>query len=273
MKFLILTAASIICTAASYPLMKALVWLNGLMRPNFRGEEIPSGFGYLLVLSAFPVYFLAMTYWPIAWRETWSFAVGVLVFGTLGLLDDIYGSRSTGGFRGHFTQLARGKVTTGAVKALGGGITALLLGSIAAGFDPFITLLNGLVIALTANLLNLLDLRPGRAVSCYWLLLLALVLSRWNGSWNWWLLLPVLPAAVWLTYMDRRAKVMLGDAGSNVLGAVLGLAFAWNLSVVPKLAILAALIGIHAYSETYSISRLIDSHPVLRRIDCKLGER
>lgn len=270
---LILTAVSIVSTIAMVPLTRLLVRRMHLIRPNFRGEQIPAGFGFLLALSSIPGYVLASLLWEDAVSRTGSFLLGVIVFGVVGLVDDAYGSRSTGGFKGHFTQLARGRVTTGAVKALGGGITALLLGGIAAGFDPFITLLNGLVIALTANLLNLLDLRPGRAVSCYWLLLLALVLSRLGHQWAWWEIVPILPAAIWLTGLDRRAKVMLGDAGSNVLGVVLGLAFVWNVGTIPKLAALIVLIGIHAYSEKYSISRLIDSHPVLRRIDCKLGER
>ena len=275
MKLLILVAASIACTILATPLMKSLVRLNSLMRPNFRGDEIPAGFGYLLVLSSFPVYFLALTCWPVSFQQTWTFLLGVQVFGALGLLDDIYGSRTTGGFKGHFTQLARGKITTGAIKAIGGGLTALYLGLVAADFDPIIGILNGLVIALAANLLNLLDLRPGRAVSCYWLLLLALILSKLGKpwAWAWWTIIPVIPTAIWLTYLDRRAKVMLGDAGSNALGVVLGLAFAWNLGTAAKLVVLAILVGVHLYSEKYSISRLIDSHPVLRRIDHRLGER
>ncbi len=273
MKLAILIAVSIACTVAATPLMQSLVRLYNLVRPNFRGESIPSGFGYLLVLSAFPAYFVALACWPVSWKQTWSFIVGVLVFGTLGLLDDIYGSRAAGGFKGHFTQLARGRVTTGAVKALGGGLAALVLGGLAAGFDPAVTLLNGLVIALAANLLNLLDLRPGRAVFCYWVLLLVFALSMLGRRWAWWEIVPLLPAAIWLTGLDRRARVMLGDAGSNVLGAALGLLFAWSLGAAPKLGVLAVLIGIHLYSEKYSISRLIEDHPVLRRIDCKLGER
>lgn len=273
MKLVILIVLGSACTILATPVMKWQVRLHNLVRPNFRGQEIPVGFGYLLVLSSFPVYFLALTYWPASWKETWSFVVGVFVFGTLGLLDDLYGSRSTGGFRGHFAQLVRGRVTTGAVKALGGGLAALALGGLAGGFDPAVTLLNGLIIALTANLLNLLDLRPGRAVSCYWILFLAFALSRWGSLWSWWTVVPILPAAAWLTSLDRRAKVMLGDAGSNVLGAVLGLLFAWNLGTMPKLAALVVLVGIHLYSEKFSISRLIDNHPVLRRIDYKLGER
>ncbi len=273
MKLLILTAVSVICTVAAVPLMYWLTRRGNLVRPNFRGEEIPVGFGYLLVLSSLPAYFVAVWIWPQTSKEIMSFVFAIAVFGTLGLADDICGSRSTGGFRGHFSQLLKGKVTTGAIKAIVGGAVALLIGSLIADSDARIGILNGLVIALTANLLNLLDLRPGRAVSCYWLFLLAFALSRWDGSWSWWTVLPVLPAAVWLTGLDRRAKIMLGDAGSNVLGVVLGLAFAWNLGIASKLAVLAVLAGIHLYSEKYSISRLIDNNPVLRRIDCRLGER
>ena len=251
--------------------MRALVRIWRLERKNFKGSLIPGGFGFMLVPAAIPVYAGILFLSPNS--HAWLFITAVVGFGTLGLIDDIFGTREAGGFGGHFGLLKKGKVSTGLLKAVLGGIMSLVLGGIIANFRPAETFLNGIVISLSANLLNLLDLRPGRAVSCFWVGLLATVAVKGGSPSLRHDLIPIIVPAVWLTMLDRSAKVMLGDAGSNLLGAVLGLTIVYSSSLPVKLVLVASMIGVHIFAERYSISKLIESNRILRRVDRLLGER
>lgn len=263
---------AVVITIPGIAAMRRLTKLWALERPNFQGKLIPVGFGFMLVITALPIYFVQMALGE-RMREPLLFASVVAGFGGLGLVDDVYGSRAAGGFRGHLGELRRGRVTTGLLKMVGGGLLALTVGGVTSSFDPVQTVLNGLLISLSANTLNLLDLRPGRAVCCFWACAAALILGKLGRLSVWSSLLPVMIPAIWLTTQDRRARVMLGDAGSNALGAVLGTAFALELSSVAKVCVLVCMVGIHAYAEKYSISSLIERNRVLRSIDRWLGER
>lgn len=264
--------ACAVLTALGLPLMRSLAKVWKLERKNFRGDAIPAGFGFLLVIVAVPMY-LVMFFMLGIKGATGVFLAAVIGFSGVGLIDDIYGSRDAGGFGGHLGLLRHGKVSTGLIKAVVGGLLAMALAKVAGSHQPIIWLLNGLVIALSANLLNLLDLRPGRAVSCFWACILMLVAVKHGMLLIWSELIPILIPAVALTVLDRSARVMLGDAGSNALGAVVGLALVYSLGLPEKLIVLVLLIGVHAYSEKYSISGLIERNRVLRSLDRLLGER
>ena len=272
MKTLVLVIACIALTSAAVPVMWALVRAWKLERTNFQGKRIPTGFGFLLVPAAAPIY-AAILFLPALNGVVGSFLAALLGFGTIGLLDDVCGTREAGGFRGHLRLLRRGKVSTGLVKAVVGGGLGLGLGAVAARFDPATSLVNGLVIGLAANTLNLLDLRPGRAVSCFWIGVLALAAARLGRLAVWWGLIPILIPAALLTVLDRSARVMLGDAGSNALGAILGLALVYEVGLPARIALILLMIAVHLYAEKYSISELIEGNRILRRVDRILGAR
>ncbi|HEX3514918.1 MAG TPA: hypothetical protein VHT26_13045, partial [Trebonia sp.] len=87
---------------------------------------------------------------------------GAAAFGTY---DDLAGSGKRRGLRGHLGALAHGEVTTGAVKLLGIGATGLGSALFLDGQrKPADVVINTGIIAGSANLLNLFDLRPGRAI-------------------------------------------------------------------------------------------------------------
>ena len=87
-------------------------------------------------------------------------AAGAAAFGGY---DDIAGSGDRRGFRGHLGALAHGEVTTGAVKLGGIGVTGVAAAALTGG--PAVDVaINSALIAGSANLLNLFDLRPGRAL-------------------------------------------------------------------------------------------------------------
>ena len=119
------------------------------------------------------------------------------------------------------------------------------------------------LVALSANFLNLLDLRPGRAAKAFLLLGLPLNLTGADsGS------LKMLSWAVagYLPW-DLRRKAMMGDTGSNTLGAALGWQAARGLPLIPKAVLTALLIGLNLLSEKVSFSTLIERSRFLHFLD------
>ena len=176
--------------------------------------------------------------------------------GAVGAYDDASGARHphAKGFRGHAAALRSGQLTGGAVKVAGIGGAGLLATRLLGPARPRDLLVGGAVVAGSANLVNLLDLRPGRALKAGGLAALAL---RQPG--------PAAAAAALLPD-DLHERTMLGDAGANALGAVLGLAL---LRRHPhrRRAALAVLVALTGASEVVSYSRVIDAVPPLRWVD------
>ncbi|MBB6348514.1 hypothetical protein ACWGH8_21345 [Nonomuraea muscovyensis] len=193
--------------------------------------------------------------------------------GALGAYDDLYGTTSSKGFKGHLSALARGEVTSGAVKILGIGATGL--GAAALVSDgPADTLVNGAAIAGAANLANLFDLRPGRAVKVGLLTggpLLAAALLR-DRPVAAALAAAPLGAAAALLPEDLGERAMLGDAGANALGALLGLAAVTRLGRPGRLALLGTVAALTAASEKVSFTKVIAGNRVLNHLDM-LGRR
>jgi UDP-GlcNAc:undecaprenyl-phosphate GlcNAc-1-phosphate transferase len=250
-----------------------------LERPNFQGRKIPVGFGFILTIVTVLICLLSTV---LALKSgdsdalsqaVLAFPVTVLIFGVIGLIDDIYGTREAGGFLGHIGLLRQGKLSTGFMKAVIGGIIALGTGTVMAGYDITGSLVNALLIALSANLLNLLDLRPGRAVSCFWVWMIALAAFAKPSDATWFAFAALFVPALWLTVQDRSARIMLGDAGSNVLGAMLGMFTACSVGITGRIVIVVLLICIHLYTEKYSISKFIEKNRILRKVDRMLGVR
>lgn len=176
--------------------------------------------------------------------------------GAVGAYDDASGARHphAKGFRGHVAALRTGQVTGGAVKVAGIGASGLLATRLLGRHSAADLLVGAAVVAGSANLINLLDLRPGRALKAGTAAALALGQPGPAG------------AAAVLLPDDLHERTMLGDAGANALGAVLGLAL---LQRHPhrRRAALAALVGLTAASEVVSYSRVIDAVPPLRWVD------
>jgi hypothetical protein len=197
--------------------------------------------------------------------------------GAFGSYDDLAGSGSSRGFRGHLTALARGELTTGAVKIAGIGATGLAAALVAGRQDAARSgragasadlIINAGLIAGGANLLNLFDLRPGRAAKVAVVAGGLLSLTRRGRS----VTAAPLAAAAALLDEDLGERSMLGDAGANALGAMLGTAAATSLSRPARLAALALVTGLTAASEVVSFTRVIERTGPLRRLDM-LGRR
>jgi Glycosyl transferase family 2 len=160
----------------------------------------------------------------------------------IGFADDVW-SGPERGFKGH---LGAGH-TTGVLKLVGIPLVGLLATRKLSG---------ALLVGLVANFLNQLDTKPGRALKAY--LVGALVVGAPLGN------------AVLLLPYDLREKVMLGDAGSNALGAMLGLSSVSRLTGRSRWLAIGALAGLTLLGERRSLGELIERTPGLRTID-RLG--
>src|ERR1700761_326012 len=192
--------------------------------------------------------------------------------GALGGYDDIAGSGDKRGFRGHLGALAHGEITTGAVKLGGIGATGVAAAVLTGG--PAVDVaVNAALVAGAANLLNLFDLRPGRAIKVALAAGLPMGLTQLSrgGARPCAVAVPIGAAAALLPE-DLGERAMLGDAGANALGAMLGTAAAGTLSRRSRVAMLAGITALTAASEVVSFTKVIQRTPPLHWLDM-LGRR
>jgi len=206
-------------------------------------------------------------------RATAATAVAVVGAGVFGLVDDLRedSATRTKGLRGHLGALAHGRLTTGGLKVLGIGASALLATALAppaggAPSRPVVraadTLASSALVAGTANLFNLLDLRPGRALKAASLVAVPLVGTAGGPA-----ACAVLGAASTAIEGDLAETDMLGDCGANALGAALGTALVLGAPRPVRLAALGVVVGLTLVSERVSFTRVIERTPVLREVD------
>jgi UDP-GlcNAc:undecaprenyl-phosphate GlcNAc-1-phosphate transferase len=246
-----------------------------LYRENFRGDSIPTAYGLAILLWSAPVLIGLCIALPGQAKETLACLCLACGMGMLGFLDDYRGDRSIKGLRGHLRAFFRGQITTGLVKAAGGLLLSLLVCRLILGYSPGQTLLSGLLIALSANALNLLDLRPGRACAVFFAGALALVVSQAGEQKTASLLLLVFVLPALFVYAkDRRGMAMLGDTGSNLLGSALGLCLVLATPcVIAQGCLLIGLLMLHLLAERRSLTQIIERSPLLRRLDSWTGVR
>ena len=184
---------------------------------NFRGARVP------------------LVGWMFALRRN----APVAAVAAVGLADDLW-SGPERGFREHL----RAGRTTGVLKLVGIPLVGLLATRKLSG---------ALLVGLSANVLNQLDTRPGRALKAY--LLAAIPLRA-----------PLRTAVLILPY-DLREMGMLGDAGSNALGSLLGLSSVSRLTERGRWVAIGALAGLTILGERQSLGTLIENTPGLRELD------
>lgn len=247
------------------------IWQEaGFLRPNFRGEQIPLGAGIFLPLIWLILLPLLVWLKPGQLSQGLQLLLALTVLTLLGLLDDVLGSRRVSGLKGHLGSLLRGELTTGGLKAVLGGWLGLLLAWFhyrpTTGLEWMQTLLAGVMVALSINAINLLDLRPGRAGKGFLLFgSLLVLLSGLKPAAGYWLV----TAGMLLAYLpyDLKARCMLGDTGANPLGGVLGLTALWVLPTWGEWIWLVFLLAFHVLTERYSLTRIIANTPWLDYID------
>jgi hypothetical protein len=178
---------------------------------------------------------LPLVGWAVGVRRD----AAVAAVAALGLADDVWSGEERG-IRAHLAA----RRTTGVLKLAGIPIVGIVATRSLSG---------GLLVAGCANLMNQLDTKPGRALKAYLGAALAL------GA-------PLRLAVLLLPY-DLRERVMLGDAGSNALGAMLGLKSVDRLHGWGRWMGVAAVAGVNLLGERRSLGSLIERTPVLRDVD------
>ena len=204
--------------------------------------------------------------------------------GAVGCYDDLAGRGDRHGFSGHLGALANGQVTTGAVKIAGIGLAGLAAALLLDGRDGRCAIsgqassaprrmadlaVNGALVAGAANLVNLFDLRPGRAIKVCVVASVALGLAGPQARAA---VAAPAGAATALLPEDLGERSMLGDTGANALGAMLGVTAAASLPRSAKIAVLCAVAGLTGASEKVSFSKVIARTPALNWLDM-LGRR
>jgi UDP-GlcNAc:undecaprenyl-phosphate/decaprenyl-phosphate GlcNAc-1-phosphate transferase len=264
-----LIVSALVAAVAAPALLRAL-GESRLALQNYRGVTLPFPAGTVVVAAA------ALAAGPVALvqelgiaddvlrPELRAVAVYALGVAALGLLDDALGGAPRG-WRGHGAAALRGSISTGAVKAGGSlGLALYALSDLGYGHGEYL-LATGVLVLFT-NLFNLLDLRPGRSFKAFALLGAGLTVGTWDVDPLWALGLFAGPVLVVGLY-DLRERAMLGDTGSNLIGALAGLWVVLSLGTTGQAIALAVALAITIYGEFRSISSLVERAPLLRQLD------
>lgn len=267
-------AFSFAVALAVVPAGREALLAAGMERPNFRGRPIACPIGVAVVASALVALaplapFDALVDEGLLHPELERWITYIIGVAFLGLLDDVVGrgaaDDSPRGWRGHAEAVVSGRMSTGAIKALGAlALAAFVLSR--RGEEGWQYAADIALLLLATNVMNLLDTGPGRSEKAFALLAAGLTAGAWTlGPLE--LLGPfVAPAAVAGAY-TLRERAMLGDTGSNVLGALAGIWLLTALGDGGRLVALGAVALVTVYGEFRSIGALIERVPPLSALD------
>lgn len=291
-----------VCAGLGYVLRRKRIKASQWERTNFHGVTVSLRGGVAMAGAS-----VASAAVASAFSDQPRAALGGLVAslggGLAGYIDDVDqgahdGGKVAKGLKGHLGALAHGQVTTGVIKIAGIGASALaasaLVGSKATSMGGKVAdlALNTVLIAGAANLANLLDLRPGRALKAT--VLVAAPLSYFScadaktpasGASGAASATPAAPAsasgasaqrllasglnaaAITALVEDLQETTMLGDTGANAAGALLGTSLAANDSWKLRLGTALGVVGLILASEKVSFSKVIAANPALNWLD------
>lgn len=304
-----------VCAGLGYVLRRKRIKASQWERTNFHGVTVSLRGGVAMAGAAVASAAVASVLSDQP-RAALGGVVASLGGGLAGYIDDVDqgahdGGKVAKGLKGHLGALAHGQVTTGVIKIAGIGASALaasaLVGSKATSVSGKAAdlVLNTVLIAGTANLANLLDLRPGRALKATVLVATPLsyfscaaaktpasgasvtsatasVASGASGAAS---ATPAAPAsaspasaqrllasglnaaAITALVEDLQETTMLGDTGANAAGALLGTSLAANDSWKLRLGTTLGVVGLILASEKVSFSKVIAANPALNWLD------
>lgn len=304
-----------VCAGLGYVLRRKRIKASQWERTNFHGVTVSLRGGVAMAGAAVASAAVASALSDQP-RAALGGVVASLGGGLAGYIDDVDqgahdGGKVAKGLKGHLGALAHGQVTTGVIKIAGIGASALaasaLVGSKATSVGGKVADLavNTVLIAGAANLANLLDLRPGRALKATVLVAAPLsyfscaaaktpasgasvtsatasVTSGASGAPS---ATPAAPAsasgasaqrllasglnaaAITALVEDLQETTMLGDTGANAAGALLGTSLAANDSWKLRLGTALGVVGLILASEKVSFSKVIAANPALNWLD------
>jgi len=262
---IILILSSVVIAYLFYKFIetRALVFLRqkNITQYNYAGRQVLNCGGLIILIPCL----IALL--PLSILNLNNFFVFITIMLSLtfcGLLDDLLGDSSFKGLIKHISALMHGRISTGIIKAFIGCLMGFLL-ALTRQKKLIPLLMDTILFALTVNLINLLDLRPGRAIKGF-VLFLALtgILTRFTEIH---FIIPVLTVLALYINGEMKEVYMLGDAGANLLGGILGYYWTSILSTTFKGLTLLLLIFLHIFTEFFSLSKVIERNPLLKKID------
>jgi UDP-GlcNAc:undecaprenyl-phosphate GlcNAc-1-phosphate transferase len=279
-RYVLILVVSYVLTSLLFPYFYRFMVEGGLVKPNYRGERIPAVAGLIFVVllpltTALGLIFAVKSFTTV---NAVLFLWVVMGMGLIGFIDDVVGNNDYKGFRGHLKALVKEhRLTTGGFKACFGAIIALVFSIASANLIGSKTMLwtvisSFLLVTLAANTINLFDLRPGRAGKVYILGFVVILMFTQNFEVYTGLFIPILAIMFFYLPYDLKGRVMMGDVGSNLLGASLGMMMVWMFSDLGKIVAIAVLVVLHLAAEKVSFTKLIDHHRFLSSLD-DLGRR
>ena len=273
MRILLAGVAGFVAARLLWLLLAPVLAHPAFHRLNYRHRVVSTAAGIVLGLAAVigEAVRLAAGAGGIGDRSTTgprlAVVIGVVGFAFLGLIDDIAAAGGARGLRGHLGALVEeGRLTTGGLKlTVGGAVAAVAVAPFPhRSFMPF--LIDAALVAAAANLANLFDRAPGRAIKvgggAFVLVALATGLPR--------ALVPsavVIGAAAGLLLDDLHERLMLGDTGANALGAAIGIGMVAATSQTARTVALVIALLLTVASEVVSFTEVIDAVAPLRVID------
>ena len=275
----ILFALGFLGTYFMIPLFKSMLVNGNVIRPNYKNDMIPVGMGIvflpMIIINSIILGFVTLNnIWFVSSSNynlniVWLLCLALYIFSMMamffaGALDDLIGNRNVSGLKGHFKSLFKGELTTGGFKALFGGFVGLVV-SVCISSSIVDIIVNTLIIALSTNLMNLFDLRPGRAIKAYLVIMIPIYITLTGYTKVFPLL--ILPNVLAYFNTDLKARGMMGDTGSNVLGISIGVLMALGYGIKVRLAWLVFLILMHLITEKFSLTKIIEKNRVLKFID------
>lgn len=241
-----------------------------LYKKNYNNKQVPYSGGTIIFISLC-LSFIAFYYFgEISYIKMLFFLFIIASIYMIGIIDDLFGINDIKGFKGNIQAIISKKFSTGIIKAL----SAILISCyIYYFFEEEYWVLKGIITALTTNLFNLFDLRPGRCIKLYYIFFILFNFSyiRWTNE-----LFIIFSIIITLYYFwDAYGFSMLGDSGSNLIGFITGLILSEIIgtNLLGILIVLTILVMLQLLLDRYSLTSIIKLNFLLDQIDKFLTER
>ena len=248
-----------------YVFTKCLI-SHKLLIKNYRGEFIPANTGIIFPFVLLNTFLFMSVFFTIDFDAVVLLLGLKSFFAIFGLLDDLNSDRQKGLFGHIYLFIFKGIVSSGLVKACLGIITSAFFSlAFNRNWDIHI-LVDTLIIALTANLINLLDVKPGRAAKgvIIWIIIFLIFKAEFET------LILLYPITVMIAVFlsgDLQEHFMMGDTGANALGGLLGGITVIFMSFDAKILYLIFLIAVHVLTEFVPLSKIIEKSRILSLVD------
>ena len=262
---IVVFAAGFLITYMSLPYFILMLTQGNCLEKNYLQKEIPISIGVVFVIVQVFICLIISFFYVRLQSLLFLYSVVIVIISLVSLLDDLIGEKKIKGLKQHISLLISGKLTTGGLKAII-GFTASVIISVKL-FESWISLIiNILIIALFSNIINMFDLRPGRALKVFILISIFLTITAFIRDLDF-IIFSVLGIVLAYLPNDIKGLSMMGDIGANFLGMTLGFYSVVSQHFSFKFVLLIILIIIHVVGEFYSFSTIIDKNRLLKYFD------